>query len=136
MLKEQQILDKLKSLNFPVDDYCVMTGAALVLYGVREETADIDIGCNARLFAELLQRGFNTEQRNEHKGIVIDKCVEIFEGWLPDRKTLIKGIPVADILEIRKYKEQLGRDKDLKDIELINRFLNKKKLIKTGLGAE
>lgn len=125
MLDKMQILDKLKDLKFPVEDYCVMTGAALVLYGVRQETADIDIGCSSKLFKQLLQRGFEIRKRKNHEGIVIDDCIEIFEDWMPEKKLIIQGIPVADIQEIRKYKEQLGRSKDLRDIELIDMFLKK-----------
>jgi hypothetical protein len=125
MLNKEQILDKLKNLNFPDEDYCVMTGAALVLYGVRQETADIDIGCTPKLFEMLLQSGFEVMQEKSYKGITIDGCIEIFENWMPEKRAFVYGIPVADILDIRKYKEQLGRDKDLRDIELIDRFLEK-----------
>lgn len=126
MFNKQQILDKLNSLGFPRDQYCIMTGAALVLYGIRHETADIDIGCSSLLFDQLLQKGYEAEQRKIHKGIVIDGCVEIFEGWTSDKILFIEGIPVADIHYIRQFKEQLGREKDLRDIKLIDSFLEKK----------
>jgi hypothetical protein len=64
-------------------------------------------------------------QEKSYKGITIDGCIEIFENWMPEKRAFVYGIPVADILDIRKYKEQLGRDKDLRDIELIDRFLEK-----------
>lgn len=126
MLNKEKIVDKLKQLNFPKNDYCIMTGAALVLYGVRQETADIDIGCTSKLFNELQQRGFEIATEKVHKGILIDGCIEIFEDWMPENKCFIQEIPVADILDIRKYKEQLRRDKDLRDIELIDSFLERK----------
>lgn len=126
MLNKEQILDKLKGLGFPKDQYCVMTGAALVLYGVKPETADIDIGCTCQLFSELQQRGFGITKEKPGKGIVIDDNIEIFEDWMPEKKNLIYDVPVANLLDIRKFKEQLGRDKDLRDIALIDKFLSVK----------
>ncbi|MDF2521747.1 MAG: hypothetical protein K0R84_2375 [Clostridia bacterium] len=124
MLNREQIMDKLKELNFPKEQFCVMTGAALVLHGVRQETADIDIGCTKELFAKLLQSGFELAAGKVYRGIVIEGFIEIFEDWMPEKSILIDGIPVADIHDIRRYKEQKGRDKDLRDIELIDRFIN------------
>lgn len=128
MLNKEQILDKLMSLDFPKDQYCVMTGAALVLHGVKQETADIDIGCTSELFTELLKRGFEVIKDKPSKGILIDGCIEVFEDWMPAKTCLIQGIPSADLLEIKNFKEQLGRDKDLRDIMLIDRFLNEKQI--------
>lgn len=126
MLNRNQILDKLKSLNFPKNQYCVMTGAALVIHGVRPDTTDIDIGCTSKLFKELLHRGFELIEKESFEAIVIDGYIEIFEDWVPENIELIEGIPVADINSIRQYKERLGRDKDIRDIELIDRFLEQK----------
>ncbi|MGB7604655.1 MAG: hypothetical protein WBL93_04175 [Lutisporaceae bacterium] len=126
MLNRNQILDKLKNLNFPENQYCVMTGAALVLHGVRSDTTDIDIGCTSKLFKELLHRGFELIEKESFEAIVIDGCIEIFEDWVPEKIELIEGIPVADINSIRQYKERLGRDKDIRDIELIDKFLEQK----------
>lgn len=126
MLNRSQILDKLKSLNFPANQYCVMTGAALVIHGIKPETTDIDIGCSSKLFKALLNRGFELIEKMSFEAIIIDECIEIFEDWLPEKIELIEGIPVADINSIRRYKERLGRDKDIRDIELIDRFLEQK----------
>lgn len=126
MLDKNQILDKLKNLNFPKSQYCVMTGAALVLHGIKPETADIDIGCTSTLFKELLNKGFEIKHKKPFEAIIIDDCIEIYENWAPEKTEIVEGIPVADIKSIRKYKEELGRHKDLKDIELIDKFLEQK----------
>ncbi|OGO76766.1 MAG: hypothetical protein A2Y23_05870 [Clostridiales bacterium GWB2_37_7] len=123
MLNKEDILYKLKNLNLPKDQYCVMTGSALVLHGVKEDTQDIDIGCSKELFLELLQRGHRQEQLKSFAGIVIDDCIEIFENWIAKKIVYIEDIPVADIDCIREYKQFLAREKDLEDIELIDEYV-------------
>jgi hypothetical protein len=102
-----------------------MTGAALVLHGVKEYAGDIDIGCSEELFQSLLQRGYKLQQIKSYEGIIIDDCIEIYRNWQSEKVVYIEDIPVADINYIRKYKEDLGREKDLRDIELIDEYLAK-----------
>ena len=125
MLNKKDILLKLKELKLPKDQYTVMTGAALVLHGVKEYTGDIDIGCSEKLFDQLLQQGNKLQQLKSYEGILIDDCIEIFRGWQTEKIIYIDEEPVADINCIRKYKQALARKKDLKDIELIDEYLNK-----------
>lgn len=125
MLDKIEILQKLKELNFKKDQYCVMTGAALVLHGVKEYTRDIDISCSEELFQSLLQQGYELQQLKSFEGIIIDDCIEVFRNWQAEKIVYIEDTPIADIYSIRKYKSDLGREKDLKDIELIDIYLAK-----------
>jgi len=125
MLNRKVILQKLKELNFPKSQYCVMTGAALVLQGVKEYTNDIDIGCSEKLFQSLLKQGYKLQQLKSFEGIIMDECIEIFRNWQAENVVYIENTPVADIYCIRKYKKDLGRAKDLKDIALIDVYLAK-----------
>ena len=125
MLNKEEILYKLKSLNLPKDQYCVMTGAALVLHSIKLNTRDIDIGCSEELFQDLLQQGYKLQQVKSFECIIIEDCIEIFRNWQAENIVYIEDIPVADIYSIRKYKDNLAREKDLKDIELIDVYLAK-----------
>ncbi|MDF2841168.1 MAG: hypothetical protein K0Q99_1940 [Clostridia bacterium] len=123
MLNKIEILTKLKKLNFPINQYCVMTGAALVLHGIKETTADIDIGCSEELLQWLQQQGYKLQRRKKYEGIVIDDCIEVFGNWKAEKVVYKDGIPIADIQCIRKYKEDLSREKDLADIKLIDEYI-------------
>jgi hypothetical protein len=125
MLNKKDILHKLKELNLPNKQYCVMTGAAMVLHGIKENTRDIDIACSEELFQDLLQKGYKLQQLKSFECIIIDDCIEIFRNWQAEDIVYIKNTPVADIYSIRKYKKDLGREKDLRDIELIDIYLAK-----------
>jgi hypothetical protein len=125
MLNKKAILQKLEELNFPKNQYCVMTGAALVLQGVKEYTGDIDIGCSEELFQNILKQGYRLQQLKSFEGIIIDETIEVFRNWQAEKIVYIENIPVAEIYCIRKYKDNLGREKDLRDIELIDIYLAK-----------
>lgn len=126
MLNKENILETLKKLNMPKSQYCIMTGAALVLMDVKEHTQDIDIGCTKELFADLAKL-YPPEQKNGSRFIVLEEQIEIFEDWLPERIVYIEDMPVAELLWIRHYKQCKGREKDLRDIEQIDKYLAEQK---------
>lgn len=49
-----------------------------------------------------------------------------FENWLYDTVQFIDGIPVISLKRLIEMKQQLGREKDRRDIRLIAVFLAKK----------
>jgi hypothetical protein len=123
MFNKSRIIQSLKALKLPRDQYCVMTGAALVLQDVKEYTQDIDIGCSDELYYKLRQQGYILKQYKDYEGIIIDEGIEMYRNWHAEKKVYIEEIPVADILSVRSYKQKLGREKDLLDIILIDKFL-------------
>jgi len=48
-------------LEFDKKDYRLITGGAMVLYGLRAETGDIDLGCTKEM-ADALEAGGHTAQ--------------------------------------------------------------------------
>ena len=52
-MNKQDILNKLKDLNFDKDKYVVILDASLVLQGIIEETQDIDLACSASFYANI-----------------------------------------------------------------------------------
>ena len=49
-MKKIELLNLLKELNFPKDEYYVLSGASLVLRGIREEAGDLDLCISEELF--------------------------------------------------------------------------------------
>ena len=43
-MKKEEILRTLEKFPYEKSDYWLITGAAMVLFGMREETGDIDLG--------------------------------------------------------------------------------------------
>ena len=96
-----------------------------MFYGFRQETGDLDLGCTSKLADELEAKGHPVEimpdgTRKIHP--LLD--VEIFENWLYDQVEIIDSIPVISVKGLIAMKKSIGREKDLKDIQLIERYLD------------
>ena len=92
----------------------------MVLYGAKEQTADIDLGCTSQLADQLQQKGCAVERMPDGtRRIVYDEQVEIFENWLEDQVVLWEGVPVISRKGLVFMKRKLGREKDFRDIALL-----------------
>lgn len=129
-LHREDILRIMRELDFLADGCWLTSGAALVLYGVKEATRDIDLICTTELADRLEQRGFpfRRDGLDNTRIFQITDKVEVLEDWQTDEVVELEGLKTASLLSIRKQKEALGREKDLADIQLIDRFLEKRKL--------
>ena len=120
MLDKKQIIARLEELNLDDTKYWVITGGAMVLYGLREQTSDIDLGCTSDLADLLQQEGFPVERMPDGtRKIVVEEDVEIFENWLENKVERFEGVPVISIQGLIEMKRALGREKDFRDIQLI-----------------
>lgn len=120
MLDKKQIIARLEELHLDDTKYWLITGGAMVLYGLREQTSDIDLGCTSDLADLLQQEGFPVERMPDGtRKIVVAEDVEIFENWLEDKIERFEGVPVISIQGLIEMKRALGREKDFRDIQLI-----------------
>ena len=120
MLDKKQIIARLEELHLDDTKYWLITGGAMVLYGLREQTSDIDLGCTSDLADLLQQEGFPVERMPDGtRKIVVAEDVEIFENWLEDKVERFEGVPVIFIQGLIEMKRALGREKDFRDIQLI-----------------
>ena len=123
-MNRAELIERVKALPFPKEDYWVITGGAMVLYGLREQTHDIDMGCTSRLADELEQQGAEVSIRKDGtRKLVLDGDMEIMENWLYDRVETVEDIPVISLKGLKEMKLSLGREKDLRDVALIDAYL-------------
>ena len=122
MFEKQSLLQRLRKLSFPEEEYWVVAGGAMVLHGFRLQTQDIDLGCSTRLADALERQGlavFRCEDGNRR--IIYSQNVELFENWLEGTVESVSGVPVVSVDGLIQMKKKLGREKDLADIALIER---------------
>ena len=121
------ILNKLRALDWPKEDYWVVAGAAMVLHGLRAETRDLDLGCTTARADILAAASVPFRHMDDGSGrwFKVSEDIEVFENWLTDRVELVDGVPVVSLQGLRAMKAALGREKDLRDIALIDAFLTK-----------
>jgi hypothetical protein len=129
MLTKDRIEEIIKAIDFPSDKYWVSSGAGLVLHGVKEATNDVDLGCTLELWSYLLTKGYTPEEKNPDI-LIINPLMEVVKDWYVDDIEYLDGIPVASLQSIKKQKLALGREKDFKDIGLIDEYFIKNSSVK------
>ena len=123
-MNRTEIIERLSVFPYDASEYWLITGGAMVLYGIREETSDIDLGCTARLADRLEADGYlHAVRANGKRWFKVGSDIELFEDWLYDTITLVEGIPVISIQGLIDMKRGLGREKDTRDVELIEKYL-------------
>lgn len=128
MLYKADIVKILKEMNLPLSEYWITSGAGLVMHGVKETTRDIDLGCTTNLVEQYLRKGCRCQVADDNSRIVeVNDKIEILENWLVDKIDFIDGLPVGSLESIKKQKAELGREKDINDIKLIDEYIKNKK---------
>lgn len=133
-MNKAEILNKLNEYNFDTNEYLVISSAALVIQGVKEETKDIDISVTPKYY-KYLEENYNCElERYDEKNNIniyyIDDVINFSTNYYSEDKDdfiLLDGIKIQSISSVTRLKNMLNRPKDMKDIELINKFLEKSK---------
>jgi hypothetical protein len=138
-MNSKQIIEKVKSLNFPKDQYVVIAGGVLTALGIRE-AQDIDISVLPELHKKLRESGeWKEETRYSNKLFLLKDDTEINPelSWGEYKTTTreaiqsaltIEDVPFMNLQELKKFKLALGREKDINDIKLIDEYLNKNNL--------
>ena len=124
-MNRNDIIEKLKMFPYDSKDYWVITGAAMVLYGIREVTHDIDMGCTADMADKLEKAGYLYKITSDgNRRFKIGDDIEVFENWLFDKVVTVEGIPVISVKGLMEMKQKLGREKDKRDIKLIEEYIH------------
>ena len=124
MLNKASIIKIIKDMELPLNEYWITSGAALVIHGVKEETTDIDLGCTDNLWEYFLQKGYTYRVEKDNSKIMkINDYVEIVKDWIVDEIEFIDGLPIGSLESIKKQKSKLGREKDIRDIKIIDEFI-------------
>ena len=80
------------------------------------------------MFCSLETKGYSvTKNSLGYRKISLEEDIKIFENWDVLGTDYIEGIPTANIESIREMKMQMGREKDLEDVKLIDDMFIKSK---------
>ncbi len=118
-MKAEDIRRRLAELALDTNEYRINAGGAMVLHGLREETHDLDIWCTKKLGDALAQRRDVQVLPDGTRRFVPAPDVEIYENMLPGETVFLNGIPVAPLEDVLALKRQLNREKDRRDIAVL-----------------
>lgn len=138
--KNQQKFAAVKKLNLPVGQYAITGSGALGIRNLRE-IGDIDIIVTNELWNTLAAKYVIVEEAGVKRivfpdGIVegLGECSFYTEERDLDAPTITERIARAEIIEglpfesleyVVYYKRKMGREKDLRDVQIIEEWLKK-----------
>lgn len=124
-MNKKELLELANTLNLPKEEYCIISGGALLLHGLREQTNDLDIDITQEGL-DKLKENFAVELINESRKQY--KVTDSIECFLVDKLdsdiNYIDNYPCESLISIYNSKKILNREKDQKDILAIQKFLN------------
>lgn len=139
-MRNDDLFQRVKEMKLPIGKYALFGSAPL---GIRElkECSDIDL-----IVVEELWQRYKNEHGWEYKitenGVEHiesnDGDIEIWHDWRPwyqditrfiNNAEIIDGLPFVKIEYVLEWKRKFGREKDLKDIEITEKFLRTQKQI-------
>ncbi len=142
-MNKHDILMVIEKYNLPKNDFVILAGAALVMHGIKDKTKNLDIVVTPQLQQLLLDSCNNSIKcynKEEKKNIYYIDNILNFSTNLStiidnSEYIIINGYKVQTIGSIIKLKKKFNRDKDIKDIQLIeNKLLSINSLALAYLG--
>lgn len=124
-MNKEELLKLAYTLKLPKEEYCIISGGALLLHGLREKTNDLDIDVTQKGL-DILNQEYKLELINESKKQY--KVTDDIECFLVDKLEsdiiFIDSYPCESLISIYNMKKRLNREKDQADILTIEKFLN------------
>lgn len=96
-MNKEKIIETLKKYNFNKDKYLVISGAAMVLLGIKQNTSDIDIAVTDDYYNYLIENISCTIDRINEYGKTsysIDQIIDFCTTYYEEDKLFIENIPV------------------------------------------
>lgn len=128
LMKNMKYLDELDFLKLPAGKFAIFGSGPMSVRGIRESD-DLDIIVKQDLWDTLLEQ-YPTSLHHNPTCLKIGN-VEIYKDWLElsdrmnemiDGAEKIANFPFVQLKFVVEWKTQFGREKDIRDIELIQKY--------------
>lgn len=131
---EHPLFEQLRSFNFNPDNYTIFGSGPMWIYGLRESIHDVDILARGDVWeqAKSLGRELKPANMKGNKVELLDGAIEIFNEWGPgewntdkliEESFVMRDLRFVQLHEVLKWKQLLGREKDIVDIRVIEKYL-------------
>lgn len=131
------IVSQVKELNLPLGQYLVVGSGVMSAHGIRAHN-DIDLLVTEELYQDLKKQGWEVVQVKPGLEVVRKDICEAspqmvtLSNYQPNmqdliaRADIINGVAFSSVQDLVDFKTALGREKDLRDIDLIKNYLTNK----------
>lgn len=129
IINKKDIISIINKYKLDKEQFVVISSSALVLNDVKESANDIDISCSEEYYNYLLKNYKCKYEKTNKLGeniYLIDNIINFGVSYKPKKIKIVEGIKVASLEDTLEFKKSLNRQKDRKDIDLINHILNNK----------
>ena len=131
------LFENLKKLKLPEGKYAIFGSGPMCVRGLRE-CRDLDVIITEDIFVEYSKKPEWKTQKYNTTFYLENEGIEIWKDWAPDympnvwdierliaAADIINDLPFVKLEEVLKWKKALRREKDLKDIKLIEDYLKR-----------
>ena len=116
-MNRAEVIRRLGKISWNKEDWWLVAGGAMVLYGLRDSTRDLDLGCTAALCDRLEAEGHVPEITPDGRRKFALPGMDIGERFVFERVDTVAGIPVISVDGLLQMKRHLNRPKDQADIK-------------------
>ena len=113
-MNKREFLKRLNELGLPKYQYVIISGGSLLMHGLREETADINV-----LATEL---GLHNKKPTKKGTYKLAKDVEVIIGMNKIPAEVIDDYLCETLRNVYEFKKQMNRPKDQPDLELLHEY--------------
>ena len=125
-MNKREFIEKLDKLDLDKKRYCIISGGVMLLYGLKDNTEDIDIKVKPEYFEELKEK-FSFKKSPKYPYLYeLDESTEVAVlDYDEDNIRYVDGYPVESLKLQLKWMLENNRPKDQEKIKIIKAFLKK-----------
>lgn len=120
IMNKQEFIEKLEKLDLPRSEFLILSGGSLLLRGLRETTADMDI-CVSEELAKTLDLA--NCPKDKDGCFVPFEDVQMKADMAGRDYDIVNGYKCQTLEDILAKKREWDRPKDRKDIAVIEQYL-------------
>ncbi|MBR3172459.1 hypothetical protein IKF21_00860 [Candidatus Saccharibacteria bacterium] len=119
-MNKEEFVAVLEEMALPKDQFIILSGGSLLMRGLRDTTADLDLCMTKKLAQDI--KLYDLPQ--DEKGLYNPReNVQAMDDYDEKEFDLVDGYQCETLESILEFKKRLRRPKDLKDIARIERVL-------------
>ncbi len=124
-MNKEQLLNLLKELNLPKDEYYVLSGTSLVIRGIKEQAGDLDLCISRELFEQIKAKYNLTDDKKNECGFyhINDSLEVVVVEKEKFNMEVCEPYNLEDLNTILDFKIKRNKPKDQVDIERIKKYL-------------